>query len=71
MSEKNVYVSIPTSLAVDAVQLRLQTIASELELLGQSAKAPTFAALESVYSELFTLGYVLKTVEQEGKEGAQ
>lgn len=69
MNEKKVFVSLPVSVAVDAVQLRLQSIASELELLGQSAKAPTFKGLEELYNELYTLGYVLKTVEQE--ENAQ
>jgi hypothetical protein len=65
MSEKNVYVSLPVSVLVDAVQIRLQALASDLELLGQSAKRPTSEDLNEVYTELYCLSYALKTIEQE------
>lgn len=69
MNEKNVFVSLPVSAIVDAVQLRLQVLADELSQLNQSPEAPTSAELESVYTELYNLAYVMKTVEQQ--ENAQ
>lgn len=65
MSEKTVYVSLPVSAIVDAVQLRLQVLADELSQLYQSPEAPTSSELESVYTELYNLAYVMKTVEQQ------
>lgn len=64
MSEKNVFVSIPVSVAVDAVQIRLQSIGSELELLGQSHETPTYEALQELCNELLSISYVIKTVEE-------
>ena len=65
MSEKTVFVSLPLSVAVDAVQLRLQVLADELSQLNQSPEAPRSSELESVYNELYNLAYVMKTIEQQ------
>lgn len=65
MTEKTVYVSLPVSAIVDAVQLRLQVLADELSQLNQSPEAPRSSELESVYNELYNLAYVMKTVEQQ------
>ena len=69
MTEKTVLVTLPVSVAVDAVQLRLQSLADSVRVLAESPEAPAFADLESIYTELFSLAYVMKTVEQ--KENAQ
>lgn len=65
MSEKNVYVSLPVSVAIDAVQLRLQVLADDLSRLNQSPETPTFVELEQVYIELYNLAYAMKTIEQQ------
>ena len=65
MSEKFVFASIPVSAAIDLVQLRLQVIASDLELCSKSAEAPTSGELEEAYRELITLAQLMKEVEKE------
>ena len=65
MSEKIVFASIPVSAAIDLVQLRLQVIASDLEVCSQSAEAPTSGELEEAYRELITLAQLMKDVEKE------
>lgn len=67
MSEKTVFVSLPLSAAVDFVQLRLQVIASDLELCGRSSEAPTSTELEEAYRELIALAQLMKDVEKEGE----
>lgn len=64
-STKNVFVSIPLPAAVDFVQLRLQVIASDLELCGRSSEAPTSSELEEAYRELISLAQIMKDVEKE------
>lgn len=64
-TEKTVFVSLPVSVAVDAVQLRLQVLADELSQLNQSPEAPRSSELEEVYNELYNLAYVMKTIEQQ------
>lgn len=64
MTEKTVYVSLPVSVAVDAVQLRLQVLADELSQLNQSPEAPRSSELEEVYTELISLAHVMKEIEK-------
>lgn len=64
-STKTVFVSIPLPTAVDLVQLRLQVIASDLEVFGQSSEAPTSSSLEDAYKELIALAQIMKDVEKE------
>lgn len=64
MTEKTVFASIPVSAAIDLVQLRLQIIASDLELYAQSASAPGSSELERAYTELISLANLIKEVEK-------
>lgn len=64
MTEKTVYVALPVSVAVDAVQLRLQILADVLSTLNQSPEAPRSSELEGVYTELISLAHVMKEVEK-------
>lgn len=64
MTEKTVFASIPVSAAIDLVQLRLQIIASDLELYAQSANAPGSSELEKAYTELISLANLMKEVEK-------
>lgn len=64
-STKSVFVSIPLPAAIDLVQLRLQVIASDLELCGRSSEAPTSGELEEAYRELISLAQIMKDVEKE------
>lgn len=68
MTEKTVYVSLPISVAVDAVQLRLQVLADELSQLNQSPEAPRSSELESIYKELINLAQIMKDVETKENE---
>lgn len=63
MTEKTVFVSLPVSVAVDAVQLRLQILADELSRLNQSPEAPRSSELEDIYRELINLAQIMKDVE--------
>lgn len=65
LSTKTVFVSIPSHTAIDLVQLRLQVIASDLQLCGQSSEAPTSGELEEAYRELISLAQIMKDVEKE------
>lgn len=64
-STKTVFLSVPSSTAVDLVQLRLLVIASDLELRGRSSEAPTSGELEEAYRELISLAQIMKDVEKE------
>lgn len=64
-STKTVFLSIPSHTAVDLVQLRLQVIASDLQVCGQSSEAPTSDELEEAYRELISLAQIMKDVEKE------
>jgi hypothetical protein len=68
MSEKTVFVSLPISTAIDAVQLRLQILADELSQLNQSPEAPRSSELEDIYKELINLAQIMKEVENKENE---